>query len=156
MSAWGGAANLGPPTIGGFENFLYNVVAVPAAALPTGSLGTTIAYGMAFDLIPCELNIISPDAYTICVYNLALDNLITFVGDQPGQNYFVNLRQQYGLVKFQPGVVQSTSDDSTSTSLMVPDVFKDMSLSDLQYLKTPYGRLVMSYLMKLGPAWGMS
>jgi hypothetical protein len=31
-----------------------------------------------------------------------------------------------------------------------------MSLSDLQYLKTPYGRLVMSYLMKLGPAWGMS
>jgi hypothetical protein len=159
MSGWGPGgnyANLGKPTLAGFIAWMQDVVQVPTSALPSNSPVIPIAYGVALDLCLTGIQAISQDIYTLCVYNLAMDNLINYAPDQTGQTYFQDLRKQFGINNFVAGVVQSTSDESTSTSYAVSEDLKNLSLADLMYLKTPYGRLYMSYAMRLGPLWGMS
>ena len=54
------------------------------------------------------------------------------------------------------GLVNASSDESTSTSLLVPDVFKDMNIDDLALLTTPWGRTYAGLAQKVGSVWGIS
>jgi hypothetical protein len=65
--------------------------------------------------------------------------------------FFKNLRQQFNLLSFIPGIVTSASDQGTQASLTVPDAFKNLTMQDLDLIKTPWGRAYLFYAQKAGP-----
>lgn len=71
--------------------------------------------------------------------------------------FFARLRSQWKLASFAPGVVASSSDVSTSASLINPEFFANLRLLDLQLLKTPFGRRYLELAQAYGPViWGLS
>jgi hypothetical protein len=85
---------------------------------------------------------------------LATDNLINFAQDQAGQCYFVDLRASFKINSFVPGVITESHDESTGQSLLNPEFMKNMTMSNLQMLKTPYGRNYMGLAQSYGTLWG--
>lgn len=156
------------PTLAGFTTFVYQTMAVPTAALPVDSLAITYAYNVAFMTVnpllgqgvPCPPGMQTWSIYALAVYNLAGDRLINFTPDQPMSNYFATLRGPppggFGLNAFVAGNVEAAADESTSDSLVVPDFFKTLTLSDLQSLRTPWGREYLSLAQAFGPLWGLT
>ena len=143
------------PTIEGFKTFIYDYVGIPAAALPDVSPAIQAAYDMSIETVNLLLTI-APLSYTSAVYNLGTDLLINYAQDVPPSTYFADARLAFKINSFVPGVVNSASDNGTSTGLMVPDFFKDLTLSDLQHMKTPWGRAYLAIAQKTGTLWGVS
>ena len=103
------------------------------------------------------INQVSPQIYTLAVYNLAADRLLNFAPDQPNQTYFEQLRTQYHLLDSKVGTVSSGSDQGTSGSLLNPDQMRTFTLQHLQLLKTPFGRTYLEYAQAYGvQIWGLS
>lgn len=145
-----------PTNITDYTWFLYNVAQIPVAALPTDSVWIGISYKIALDTVNCLIREVSCDYYNMAVYNFATDYLINWCPDVPGQDYFKELRAAWDLTGFVGGVVESTADESTSTSLAVPDSLRNLTISDLQNLKTPFGRAYLAIAQKFGDIWGLS
>ena len=145
-----------PPTLAGFQDFVSNYMNIPASALPVGAPAVAFAFQIATDIVNPVLNCASPDLFTLATYNLAGSNLIEYAPDQTGQTYFADLRAAFKINSFAPGLVQSTSDDGTSTTMALPKFTENLSLSDLQLLKNPWGRRYLEIAAKAGPLWGMS
>jgi hypothetical protein len=143
-------------TLAGFQNFINTMMGVPSGALPPDSPAITWAYNIAVELVVCYAQVMFPDIYDLMVYNLAADNLLNFAPDNPPSTWFSQQRTLYGLENFVPGLVQSTGDNGTSTSLMIPDALKNLTLADLQYLKTPYGRRYLQFAQRFSTVWGIS
>lgn len=104
--------------------------------------------------------------YALAVYNLAGDNLLNYAQDQPGAKpvagsdppapYFQNLRKVWNMTGFVSGIVQASSDEGTSVTLVVMDAAKNFTLGNLQNLKTPYGRQYLAFAQDYGPGpWGI-
>ena len=106
--------------------------------------------------IPSYLNQISPQLYTLCTYNWAASYLIQYQQDPTGQVYFTNARQSFGVNNFVPGVIQSVSNEATSQSMAIGKGLQNMSLTDMQRVKDPYGRAALAILMDLGSVWGLN
>jgi len=70
--------------------------------------------------------------------------------------YFTNLRAQWQVNQFVPGVIASTSDESTSASYKNPAVMDNLLFSDLSYVKTPFGRNYLSIAARYGSPFGVS
>lgn len=66
-------------------------------------------------------------------------------------SFFCNIRKDLKLNQLVAGPVESTGDQGTDTKLLVPDFFKDLTLSDLDLIKTPWGRRYLAYAQKAGP-----
>jgi hypothetical protein len=139
-----------------FNYFIYSVMMVPETALPTDSPDIGIAFSVAQCTVDLFIQRVSPVYYNLAFYNFGGDWLIQNVQDQMCQTYFADLRKKWNINGFVAGVVGSTADLTTSTSLEVPDNLKDLSLFDLQMLKTPYGRTYMSIAQKFGDLWGIT
>jgi hypothetical protein len=98
------------------------------------------------------------------VYNCGGAILVNTAPDVPGnlstglpaQTYFADLRASFGLNKPSYGVVQSTSDAGTSTTLAVPDGLANLTIGDLQFIKTPWGREYLSYAADFGGVFGLT
>ena len=156
------------PTLAGFVIFIRDVMGISTTFLPDGSPSITYAYNVALMITNPEIGagIGAPpgstwNLYALAVYNLGGDRLINYAPDQPSQTFFKTLRGPiadggYGLSAFAAGVVQAASDESTSDALAVPDSLKQLTLSDLQNLKTPYGRAYLALAQDTGTLWGMS
>jgi hypothetical protein len=71
------------PTIAGFTSFIYSVMGINSSVLPATSPYIATSYQYALDIVSEYLGIISPDAYTSAVYNLAGHNLMVWAQDQP-------------------------------------------------------------------------
>lgn len=155
---------MGPPTVAGFQAFLVTYVGITTAILPSNSLVVTSAFTIAMDIVNLQLQLASPDIYTLAVYNLATSNIINYAQDQLNapvykndQPFFAYLRHTWGIYNPTSGVVQSASDVSTSDSVVVPDFAKDLTFADLQLRKDPFGRQYLALAQKYGPApWGIS
>lgn len=152
-----------PANITDFVWFIQNVMEVPASALPTNIAtdpDVLTAWAVAGETVDCFINIHSPLYYNLAMYNFAADYLINWASDSnassPCSTYFADLRKKWNLTGFVGGAVSSTADESTSTSLEVPEQVKGLSMFDLQMLKTPFGRTYMSIAAKFGDMWGMS
>jgi hypothetical protein len=102
--------------------------------------------------IPVPLGI----EYTMAVYNCAAHILLRITPDQPGQTYFEMARQKFGLLAPRSGVISSASDQGTSDALAVPDQLKNMTVGDLNYYCTPWGREFLSFQMDFGQISGLT
>lgn len=158
----------GAPTLGGFQAFITNVMGVPPVAYNAADPVIGYSFDFALDWVTQELALVGsqPSAYTMyarAVYNLAADTLINWSQDPTDAPafkdelpYWAWLRKQYGVLNFTAGVVQATSDESTSTTLLVPEAFKNLTIANLGNLKTPYGRAYLGIAQSLGTLWGLS
>jgi len=151
-----------PPTLAGFIAFIANVMAIPTGALPTNSPIIPVAYNIALEFVNSALAAVPaiasvPSVYALAVYNLAGDRLVRFAPDIPPQTYFAELRKSLNLSSFVGGVISSTSDNSTSETLVVPDAMKGLTFADLATLQTPWGRAYLGIAQGFGPTtWGIS
>lgn len=139
-------------TVAGYIAFLRNSAGVSGDDLPDTSPDILTTYDAAREYVPCQINQFAPAMYELTVYNLAMSFLLNWSSGE----YFANLRTGLKLNEFTAGVVTSASDNGTSTSLMTPDYFKNMSLLDLQMLKDPWGRQALMFMQQLGDLWGLT
>lgn len=144
------------PTLAGFQEFVTDTMQIPASALPVGSVWVTQAFEVANEIVLRALRCISPALYQWAVYNLAASLLIQFCPDQAGQTFFADYRKQHGIGVFTPGVITSSSDSTTSQSWLNPDFMKNLTLSDLQNLKNPYGMAYLEIAQAYGSIWGLT
>lgn len=145
---------------------------IPVEVLPDGSMWFSFSFDVSMLTVNLLMNVVSPPIYTLAVYYLAGDILINNATDVPNAPvyappgtttnvdklpYFAYMRKQFNINGFVSGVIQSASDEGTSESMVVPDSLSQLSLSDLQNLKTPWGRQYLAWAQKYGPApWGLS
>ena len=156
----------GEPTFAGFVTFVYEVMGVPQAALPAASQTMADAYEVAVALVNPQLKGVPGPIYRLCVYNLGGDYIINWAPDTGGYlyptdnpdglGYFAFLRKQWNITGFVPGVVIATADEGTSESLEVPEQLKELTIANLQNLKTPWGRAYLGYAQSVGTLWGIS
>lgn len=130
-------------------------MAVPVNALPDDSPFLSYAYDVALATVNPALATVPP-IYMLAVYNLGGDLLVNWAQDVPPSTYWRDLREKFAIYAFAPGVVSSSSDNGTSTSLLNPDQMKDFTLAALQNLKTPWGRQYLAWAQSYGPLWGLS
>lgn len=143
------------PTQAGFLEWVRTRMGVPVDALPDDSVFITYAYDVALAVVNPALAAVPP-IYMLAVYNLGGDNLVNFAPDIPPSTYWETLRTQFGTFDFLPGVVTSAGDQGTSSGLLNPDFMKELTLANLQNLKTPYGRQYLAWAQSYGPLWGLS
>lgn len=150
-----------------YQSFITNQMQIPVAALPLTAPVILMSLAIAEEIVNPALQSVGaacgstlgytgPSIYELAVYNLAADNLINFAPDQPGQTFFADLRTAWKITSFVPGVIQASADVSTSESLLVPDFMKNLTMADLQYMKTPYGRQYLAFAQRYGTMWGVS
>lgn len=150
------------PTVTGFISFIRTVMGINTTVLPDNAPVIAIAYAVAVDLVNIALTCVpsssttTPSIYALAVYNLAADNLVNYAPDQNGQTFFTDLRKSLNLSGFVGGVIQSTNDNGTGQSMVVPDAMKAFTMANLQQLKTPWGRQYMAFAQSYGTLWGMS
>jgi hypothetical protein len=107
---------------------------------------------------------IASSVYAIAVYNLAGHILVETAMDNPdaepppdnAPTFWADLRKSLGVGAAVYGIVQSSSDQGTSSSLMIPDVIKNMSLMDLDLMTSPWGRRYLQIAGQWGTIWGIS
>lgn len=162
----------GQVSLEGFTEWVNAVMGVPTQYLPSGSPALFWAYGTAlaivnpaFKCLPgiCIDGVRYPNPlYAQAVYNLGGNNLANFAPDVSGLiykdeiGYFAFMRKDMNINQFTPGVITSSADETTSESMEVPEQFKNMTLSQLQLLKTPWGRTYLGIAQDYGTNWGMS
>ena len=161
---------MNPATRGGFIEFITNVMGVPSSAMFNPSTDPVVGYAFNFALqfINQQLQTIPNPGTgwslsTIATYNLAADTLINWEQDpsnapvyKDGLQYWAWLRKTYGVLNFVPGVIQSTSDEGTSSSYAVAEQFNNYTIANLQNLKTPYGRQYLAIAGSWGSLWGIN
>ena len=145
-----------PPNQADYTTFIRDVMGITTAQLPDNSPMIPITLSVAMEIVSLDLAAISSIIYPLAVYNLAGDRLINYTQDQSGQNFFATTRASFNIAGFVAGVVSATSDETTSETILTPDFMKNLTMSDLQYLKTPYGRQYMAFAQDLGTMWGIS
>lgn len=133
--------------------FVSGVMDIDPLYLPPDSPFIGYALDRAIGLV---ISVIGGIDYTLAVYNCAGHIQYQITPDQVGRDYFRVKRQEFGLLKPSFGVVQSTSDQSTSASLAVPDALQQLTIGDLGFMKTPWGREYLSYQQDFGGIWGLS
>ncbi len=144
------------PTLAGFLSFVRSVMGVPQSALPDNAPVLQESLTFSLEIVNQTLNQVSPRMYTAAVYNLAGDNLINYAPDQSGQIYFKDIRTSFNIGGFVSGVIQSSSDNGSGDSLVVQKAAENFTLSDLQNLKTPYGRQYLAIAQRYGTLWGLT
>lgn len=158
------------PTLAGFVAFIANVMGISTTVLPAGSPVIAAAYYIALEKVNPTLLVVPcsspsyPTIYALAVYNLAGALLVEYAPDIPDAPnvtgsklpFFANLRQNFNINGFVGGVVQSSADETTSETLVVPEQMKNLTFSDLQMLKTPWGRTYLGFAQAVGTNWGIS
>lgn len=99
---------------------------------------------------------ISGSDYTWVVYNCAAHVLLTIIPPQPGTPLFPEVRKRLGLTGANFGLVQSAADQGTSDVLAIPDALKQLTLDDLQFAQTHWGRTYLAYNQAFGDIFGVS
>jgi hypothetical protein len=148
------------PNLPDFTLFVQNSMDISPLFIPTGSPFLGYAFNQALALVirvPCSPSGID---YTLAVYNCGGAILVATAPDQTGRQgetgSFTWMRERFGLNKPSVGVVQSTSNEGTSTNLAVPDAIKQLTIGDLRFMQTPWGRAYLSFQQDFGGIWGLS
>lgn len=152
----------GGPTFDGFQWFVENMMKVPAEAMPDVSM-MQIAYDEAINLayypladIPSQPT--TPTIYAFAVYNLGCAMLLEFAMDDPSTNstFWNDLRQSLGINSMMIGLITAAHDQGTGEQTYIPDTIKNMTLANLQLLKSPWGRKYLMIAGQWGYIWGLT
>lgn len=152
------------PTFAGFVAFVRTNMGISTAILPDDSEVLPVAYAVALEVANPKIAQASALIYKLAVYNLGGSNVINYAQDLPGAPIFKNklkffafVRQQWNVLGFVSGVIQSSGDEGTNESLVVQDAAKDFTLANLQQLKDPWGRQYLAFAQSYGPSeWGLT
>lgn len=137
--------------------YTINVLMAGGAQPPAANTATSPWPGYAFDQAMLTVNdVLCGPAYTLAVYNCAAHILISTAPDLPGQTYFATLRDNFDLLDASSGVISSSSDQGTSNSFSVPPALQNVTVRDLWFFKTPYGRAYLGYAQSFGEPCGLS
>ena len=123
--------------------------AVTLLSLSTGNLAdndTDIDTALAWSIATVSelINNFNAIDYELAVYNAAMHWLLLF-----GQaEIFECNRVSLNLWAMNPGFVQSTSDEGTSVSNLLPDYLASLSASDMELMKTQNGRTYMAIVSR--------
>jgi hypothetical protein len=140
----------------GFQYFLVNIAGFSTTVLPSDSPVVTFAYNWACSMVPCQFRLAGCEIYDNAVYCCATSFIINWAPDQPNLTFFADLRKEYGIFGMKTGILNSTSDETTSAGYVVPDWAKNATLADLQTMKDPFGRQFLGLLQSMGSLWGLS
>jgi hypothetical protein len=139
----------------GFVQFI-RAAGIDSASLPDASTYIDAALALSIEIVYEPMASASPLMYDQAVYNLGMSTLVETAPDQTNKTTFFDLRKSFNINGFVPGVVQSSGDEGTYSSMLVPDFFKNLTFADLQYIKTPWGRAYMAIAQRVGSLWGVS
>ena len=151
MSA--GFVNPTAPNLPDFLVFLAGSLQIPAAALPPGSPWPGYALDHAIGLVlppPCSVPSVM---YSLACYNAGAHLTLLITPDVPGQTYFTNARsnQGFNLVAPSTGLVMTTFDQGTGATLTAPKWADGLTVGQLGFFKTPWGREYLSWQQSYGP-----
>lgn len=144
------------PTLPGFITFCRNVVGITTEEMPDDDPGFEQTLAFAQLWIPAEVKLFSPALYTAAVYNWAASLVIQYQPDQPDQVFFSKARNSFGITNFVPGVISAAHNEATSQSMTIGKGLSNLTLTDLQRVKDPYGRAALAILQDLGTLWGLN
>ncbi|HET8685028.1 MAG TPA: hypothetical protein VFM18_00015 [Methanosarcina sp.] len=140
----------------GFLAFIRSSMGITTAQLPDASTDIDNALNLSLAFVNDIIQQASTTLYDTAVYNLGGHYLIEFASDQPGLTYFADARTSFDINGFVAGVIQSAGDQGTSEAMLVPDFFKEFQMSDLDVMRTPWGRFYLAIAQKMAYTWGLS
>jgi hypothetical protein len=147
----------GPPTLAGFQAFIRDIMQIPVISLPSDAPVICYVFQFSLDTVLRAICVASPLVYNTAVYNLAGDLLINLAPDTAvTPDYFKGLREKFKCGQFASGVVTNASDEATSAGIEVIENLQNLTIDQLQNLKTPYGRIYLGIAMKFGTMWGIT
>lgn len=143
------------PTLAGFQAYC-RAEGFTSDVIPDNDPGFDIAFSVAMEWVPCQLQSVGAVIYTYTVYQWGLSVLIAWQPDQPGQTFFATLRDKYRTLNFVAGVIASASDNGTAKALQIGSALSNLGLADLQRLTDPWGQRAIATLMSMGGLWGLT
>jgi hypothetical protein len=138
------------PNLADFTTFVYEQ-GVPQVDLPSNSVYLTWALTYAENIALIPPGDMPSIIYVLAVYNLGMHHLLMIAQDVSGQTFFQAQRTAFMLLSFVAGPVSASGDQGTNQTLLVADWMKNMTLSSLDLLKTPWGRSYIQYAQSYGP-----
>jgi hypothetical protein len=151
-----------PPTLEGYTEWVYEIMDVPQIVLPPGSIYLEMSFDIAFEMVNRLIWCASPGIFTIAVYNLGGDYLVNMAQDNPNlpspdDTYWQDLRQAMNINGFLPGLINSAADQGTSAGVHLLAAMENLTITDLQNLKTPWGRVYLGIAQSVGAGpWGLT
>jgi hypothetical protein len=139
-----------------FILWIRQIMAVETDVLPDDSPYIITAYLISNEIVNLYLAGVSPILYYQAIYNLGGDILVNITQDVPPSTYWANLRSSLGTNSFIPGMINATNDEDTSAAILTPLGLQNITLGDLQNMKTPWGRMYLSIAQSVGSMWGLS
>lgn len=154
-------ANPNAPNLPDYVLWIRNVVGIAPGWLPDGSPFFGYALDRALRLVLIPGAALSGAEYTLAVYNCATHVQLKITPDQVvngvSYTYFAAKQAEFKLFALPAGLVTSSSDQGTSESNAVPDALQQLTLTDLDFIRTPWGREFLAYQQDYGPfVWGLS
>lgn len=153
-------ANPRSPNLPDYTIFVQRVMGIPEAVLPYNSPFIGYALNRALNLV-LMVPTVPGDDYTLAVYNCAGHIQLTItpdiVVDGVSYGYFEKLRQQFDLLKTVNGTVNASSDQGSSTSNTVSEALAELTIEDMGFMRTLWGRNYLGFNQDYGPTvWGLS
>jgi hypothetical protein len=139
-----------------FILWIRQIMGVTSDVLPDDSPYIITAYLISSQTVNLYLNLASPILYNQAVYNLGGDILVNITQDVSPSTYWANMRTSLGTNNFIPGMINATNDEDTSAAILTPLGLQNITLGDLQNMKTPWGRMYLSIAQSVGTMWGLS
>lgn len=155
-------------SLAGFQIFIQTTMGISSTVLAPTDPQVNFAYDYAIYVVPDILQQIPPGGqtsgaisslYDVAVYNLGGHTLIEFGVDNPSSSnptFFQTLQNKFDLNGFNAGMIVSASDETTSDSFQMAKWVENLTIDQLQLLKTPWGRLALSLIQRGSTGWGIS
>lgn len=156
------------PSESDFLDYIRNYVGISSTYLPDDSDWIGFSYDLSISTVNEDIADFPGTIYSLAVYDLGTDILFNYAQDESDATtyetdtngvawtYFSYMRKVYGIYNFTAGVLTGSGDAGTSGTIAVSDALKELSIADLQNLKTPWGRRYLATAMKCGTLWGIS
>ncbi len=148
------------PTFEGFKVWVATVMGVTSDNMPSDALLQTV-YDFSLNWVLDLLRLVpsqptSASLYASAVYNLGGHFLVLYAMDTPPSTFWQDLRNRYQIGSMKVGLIQSASDQGSSTSYMIPEQLQNMTLADLMMMQTPWGQAYLMIASGWGNVWGIT
>lgn len=134
---------------------LVTGTASPPTTNTSGSLFPEYALDRALNLV-IQAPTIAGNDYTVACYNCAGHILLGILPAQEGTPIIPEVRKKLGFYSGNFGIVESAADQGTSDSLAVPDALKQLTIGDLQFTQSVWGRAYLAFNQDFGSVFGLT